>query len=91
MIVIFKDKALFDQIAEEVTVTESGVWTYQGDRYVKNAYQPCMGADGRCAMCHNFSEEDEAFLRTYCEGLDVQFLEGDALPGDWVYPEVVTP
>lgn len=87
MIVMFKTKALFDQIAEEIVVTESGIYTYQGVRFDRNLYSPCMGADGRCAMCHAFSEEDEAFLRTYCEGFDVVFVEGDKLPSDWQYPK----
>lgn len=87
MVIVFKTLSLFNQIAEEITVTESGVWTYQGIRFTKNLYTPCQGADGRCAMCHNFSEEDEAFLKTYCDGLDVQFVEGDKLPADWVYPK----
>ena len=98
MIVVFKDRSTCDACLAGITVTDGGVWLFQGPRYGTdgeylgmnpvNLYQPLVGADGRCAMCHPFSEDDLCQMAVYWESEvksgAVEFH--DALPKDWVYP-----
>ena len=99
MIVVFKDRATCDACLAGITVTDGGVWLFQGPRYgtdgeylgmnPTNLYTPLTGADGRCAMCHPFSEDDVVQMATFwaseVKSGAVEFH--DCMPADWKYPD----
>jgi hypothetical protein len=100
MIIVFRDRATCDACLQDLTVTDGGVWLYQAPRYDEagnyigmkptNLYQPLVGADGRCAISHGFSEDDIVQMATYWaseikSGM-VEFHE--SLPPDWAYPNL---
>lgn len=99
MIVVFANRTVCDACLAGLTVTDGGVWLFQGPVYDEkgvytgmnkdNIYQPLVGADGRCAMCHAFSEDDAVQMTTYWKTEvgkgDVEFH--DEMPADWKYPK----
>lgn len=82
MIIVFANRALFNQLVIDQRFTLDGVDLPQG-----GAYQPAVGADGRCLMDFPISPEALANLKErWAEHLsEVQFL--DAIPVDWQYPQ----
>ena len=91
-VIVFKDKATADLVAKEIAATPfGGVWLWYQPEEDRNEIVYLQGADGRCAMCHPFSESDRAWLEVYLEEFiasgDVQIL--DAVPADWRYPAEV--
>jgi hypothetical protein len=87
----------------EIGCTPEGIWLWLGPPVVPgdsdfiesigdpdgtpNMVQYIEAADGRCAICHPFGDDDMAFFTEYCaSGIssgDIQLL--DALPEDWEY------
>lgn len=96
---VFKDIATASACFQEVGVTPGGVWLWQSPAFDDNGnltgleafnkYTPLVGADGRCAMMHSFSEEDEIFMECqWLPGISAGTVKRlEALPNDWVYPK----
>ena len=93
-VIVFQTKALADQICQEIATTpgiEGGigpVWVWYDPDTPENDVQYAIGADGRCAISHPWSEIDRDWLEAYMDEWiqvgQVQIL--DALPDDWKYP-----
>lgn len=85
MIIVFADKATADAQLRNIAETPGGVWVYVNPDNQGNDVQYAMGADGRCAIAHEFGAEDIAYLTERLKNmLGIQLL--DALPEDWKYP-----
>lgn len=95
MLVLFKDKFVYDRAVNEAIVLDSGLWLYQGpggkDLSPINLGSPAIGADGRCAICHPFSEgELQQMAVLWDEEIQTGDIEfHDELPEDWKWPEPV--
>ncbi|MCM1564935.1 MAG: hypothetical protein NC238_03065 [Dehalobacter sp.] len=84
-VIVFPSKTDADTYLQEVAVTpEGGVWTWYDPDSSNNAIQYNQSTDGRCAVAHNFSESDRAWLEIYLED-KAQFY--NELPSDWQYRE----
>lgn len=83
MLIVFQDKAKADTLLNEIAVTPFGmVWCWYDPDMETNQIQYVYSSDGRCVVCHNFSEEDRAWLEIYLDGIiGVQIT--DSLPSDW--------
>lgn len=88
MIVVFADKATADAQLRNISETPGGVWVYVNPDNQGNDVKYAMGMDGRCAIAHEFSAEDIAYLMERLKSISgVQLL--DTLPSDWEYPREI--
>lgn len=82
-----------------LVVLDTGLWLYQAPQYQDGQYtgmhpvnltSPAVADDGRCAICHPFSEGElqqmAVLWQTEIDAGDTEFH--DTLPEDWKWEEI---
>lgn len=94
MLVLFKDKFVYDRAVGDAVVLDSGLWLYQGPTKDGispiNLGSPAIDATGRCAICHPFSEDElQQMAVLWEEEIGTGEIEfHDSLPENWKWAEI---
>jgi hypothetical protein len=85
MVLVFTNRASYDAIKADIVATpdiEGGIGPVLFG-------QPLVGADGRCAISHPWSEVDGDWLTAYTSGENPPMQILTKLPTDWQFPKLI--